>query len=331
MGKARKKLLPRGRSIKLGEDLQKEVRRVTKTKKAWSFDETVKDFMRECEMKEYSHHTLKFYEREIGLVRQHLIEVGADLNDLELVTKDNVYEVITLMKRRSLKKMTIHARMRALRAVFNFAVRKNLLAKSPMEDIGLPRIKHQVGATLTKSQLKRLLDAPDLSTFIGLRDYVLMLTFAHTGARVNEVADLTIQAVNFEENAITFTRTKNGNVRRIPMTKQLSKAMQTWFKVRGLDLETEALFITQLDKRMDARQMQKRLKQYARQTRVEEEVSVSPHAFRRTFAKLKIQSGVDVFTVQALMGHSSLDQLRQYVMLYSEDLRKGVEFGIDWD
>jgi integrase/recombinase XerD len=317
-----------GRKQLLDVDLRQEVRRsIDDRREKLGFDDAIQRFLKECEMKEYSPHTIRFYLKELGHVKRHLVDVGAPLDDLESITYDQIYEIMRLLKDNGLKPMTIHARLRAIRAVFNWAVKRNLIKQSPMLDVGLPKIKHQVGATLTKPQLKRLLDAPDLSSFVGLRDYVLLLTFAHTGARVSEVADLTVQCVSFEEDAITYQRTKNGKARRIPMSKQLNKAMKAWFKVRGLDLDTDALFITQYNEPLDGRQMQKRMKYYSEETGVEKEVSVSPHCFRRTFAKIKIQNGVDVFTVQALMGHSSLDQLKQYVLLYSEDLKKGIDAG----
>jgi integrase/recombinase XerD len=60
------------------------------------------------------------------------------------------------------------------------------------------RKRHEVGATLTKRQLKLLLDAPDVTTFIGLRDLALMLTFAHTGIRLSELTSLRVQDVSFD-------------------------------------------------------------------------------------------------------------------------------------
>ncbi|MCZ1180401.1 hypothetical protein EIJ82_01770 [Alkalihalobacillus clausii] len=317
-----------GRKHSLDVDLRQEVRRTINDKKeAITLDKAYELFRHECELKEYSKHTIEYYDREMRTVRRLLVEVGAPIHDLGSLTSDDMYAIMTHQKERGLKPNTVNARMRAIKAVMNWAIDKRYIDKTPFDDVILPSVRHQVGATLTKQQLKRLLEAPDLTTFIGLRDYVLLLTFAHTGARVSEVADLTVQCVSFEDDAITFKRTKNGKVRRIPMSKQLNKAMKAWFKVRGNDLDTDALFVTHFDEAMDNRQMQKRIKVYAIETGVEKEVPVSPHAFRRTFAKMKIQNGVDVFTVQALMGHSSLEQLQQYVMLYSEDLRKGIDTG----
>jgi integrase/recombinase XerD len=316
----------------ISETLLREVERTANKERAiTTFDTLQKEFLQECEIKDYANETLTYYSRELKYVRKFLIEAEAPIDDIAKITGDHLQEIVAIQKQRNLKSSTIHARMRAARTLFRWAASKGKLDRSPMEGVVVPKPRHQVGATFTKRQLKRLLEAPDLSTFIGLRDYVLMLTFAHTGARVSEIADLTLQNVSFEEGAIMFVRTKNGKARRIPMTRQLKKALSTWIKVRGLELDTDALFITQTDEPMCARAMQRRLQHYGEHTGVNKEVSVSPHAFRRTFAKLKVQSGVDLFTIQALMGHSSLDQLKQYVILYSEDLAQGVEAGINLD
>lgn len=317
-----------GRKHNLEVDLRSEIKRsIEREGVTLSFDAAYKEFRRECEMKEYSKYTIQFYDNELKYVRRHLVEIEAPLHDIGAIRNDDIYAIMSLLKSKGLKPLTIHARMRAIRALLNWAVDRKHIKVSPLDGVSLPNIKHKVGTTLTKSQLKKLLDAPDLTTFIGLRDYVLLLTFAHTGARVSEIADLKVQWVSFEDDAITFNRTKNGKSRRIPMSKQLNKSMRAWLKVRGTEIETDSLFITQYDDPMENRAMQRQIKYYSRKTGVEKEVPVSPHAFRRTFAKTMIQKGVDVFTVQALMGHSSLDQLKQYVMLYSEDLRKGIDAG----
>lgn len=317
-----------GRKLALDADLQHEVKRsIEQTTRIFTYDDVCRDYVKECEIKEFSPHTLRYYDKELGQMRKILIEVGAPLHDISVLSAEDFHAAIAHQKKRGLKVSTIVTRFKALKAVLNWAVRNSYISISPLDGVPLPTTRHKVGTTLTEPQLKRLLDAPDLATFVGIRDYVMLLTFAHTGARLSEIADLKVQNVSFEEDAITFYRTKNGNMRRIPMSKRLNKAMKSWFRVRGLDLETDTLFISQFDSPLDPRSILHRIKAYSRQVGVEKEVPVSAHTFRRTFAKLQIQKGVDVFTVQALMGHSSLDQLKQYVMLYSDDLRKGIDKG----
>jgi len=77
---------------------------------------------------------------------------------------------------------------------------------------------------------------------------------------------------------------------------------------RGV-LDTDALFISVENKPFHARSIQDRLRHYGMQTGVSKEVTVSPHAFRRTFCRLKVEAGTNIFVLQRLTGHQSLEPL----------------------
>lgn len=94
---------------------------------------------------------------------------------------------------------TINSRIRAGRTFFNFCLLKGYVINNPFDGIQQLKIRHEVGATFSKRQLKLLLDTPDINTFIGLRDLAIMLTLAHTGIRLTELTSLRMQDVSFDE------------------------------------------------------------------------------------------------------------------------------------
>ena len=104
--------------------------------------------------------------------------------------------------------------------------------------------------------------------------------------------------------------------------------MKAYIEERGT-LDTDALFISIENQPLGARTIQERLKHYGKETKVENEVSVSPHAFRRTFCRLKVEAGTNIFVLQRLSGHQSLEILRRYVEIYGKDLEQAIEQGFD--
>jgi integrase/recombinase XerD len=72
---------------------------------------------------------------------------------------------------------------------------------------------------------------------------------------------------------------------------------------------------------MKRRNVQERLTIYGSKVKLEG-VRVSPHTFRHTFAKMYIMRDGDPFSLQALLGHSTLDMVRHYVNLWGSDLQK---------
>ncbi|WP_282141253.1 tyrosine-type recombinase/integrase [Cytobacillus oceanisediminis] len=191
------------------------------------------------------------------------------------------------------------------------------------------RARHEIGVTFSKNQLNRLLKVPNITTFIGLRDLGIMLTLAHTGIRLKELTSLHTQDVSFEgKGAINVQRAKNRYARRIPLTKRLRAVLSAYIKERGV-LDTDFLFINVEDNPISPRTVQQRLKHYGKVSKVDKEVNVSPHAFRRTFCRLKVEAGTNIFVLQRLTGHSSLEILRRYVEIYGTDLEEAIEKGFE--
>ena len=156
-----------------------------------------------------------------------------------------------------------------------------------------------------------------------------MLTFAHTGIRLTELTSLRVQDVSFDgKGAINVQRAKNRYARRIPLTNRLKQVLKAYIEERGV-LNHDSLFIGIENESLGARQIQDRLKIYGKQTGVEKEVAVSPHAFRRTFCRLKVEAGTNIFVLQRLTGHQSLEVLKRYVEIYGKDLEKAIEQGLE--
>jgi integrase/recombinase XerD len=108
------------------------------------------------------------------------------------------------------------------------------------------------------------------------------------------------------------------------MSKRLREVLAVYLQARGTVAGEDALFLTETDTRLSIRQIQYQLKVHGDKVGI----SCNPHIFRRTFAKEKIQAGVDVFRVQALMGHSDLDVLKRYYAIFSKDLDDIIERGL---
>ena len=143
-----------------------------------------------------------------------------------------------------------------------------------------------------------------------------MLTFAHVGLRLKELCSLKVQDLLFDGyGEVNIQQAKNRYARRIPMTKRLKTVLKAYCEERGI-LENDALFVSVENAPISPRTVQERLRHYGLVSKVQSEVSVSPHAFRRTFCRLKVEAGVNLFVLQRLTGHSDLEMLQRYVQIY---------------
>lgn len=310
----------------LAKSLETTIEQVEHTS---SFQKATTEFLKHCRIKGLSSETTKFYQKELKQIGRAFAEISVPLSDVRKIKTSHIEDFIEYQQELGRATNTINSRLRAGRTFFNFCLRKEYITANPFDGIQQLKKRHEVGATFSKRQLKRLLNAPDVSSFVGLRDLALMLTFAHTGVRLTELTSLRVQDVSFDEKgAINVQRAKNRYARRIPLTSRLKQVLRAYIAERGV-LDTDALFISIENQPLGARTIQERLKHYGKETGIEKEVPVSPHAFRRTFCRLKVEAGTNIFVLQRLSGHQSLDILKRYVAIYGKDLEQAIEQGFD--
>lgn len=299
------------------------------TPKKANFHDVTSEFLKHCRIKNLSTETLKFYQKELKQTARAFAEIGVPITDIRKVNTSHIEKFIEYQQDLGRAVNTINSRLRAGSAFFNFCLRKGYINANPYDDVKQLRKRHEVGATFTKRQLKRLLGAPDVNSFIGLRDLAIMLTFAHTGIRLTELTSLRVRDVSFEgKGEIIVQHAKNRYARRIPLTERLKTVLRVYMEERGV-LDHDFLFINVENRPISGRSIQDRLRQYGEETGVGKEVNVSPHAFRRTFCRLKVEAGTNIFVLQRLTGHQSLEILRRYVQIYGKDLEAAIEKGFE--
>ncbi len=286
-------------------------------------------FLDNCKLRGLSEWTFAYYDKELKQINRELNDIDVDLSDIRKINKDDMERFIAHLNTKGFTLKTVNSRIVSAKTFFNFCRRKKFIAENPMNEINKMREKRKVGATFTKSQLRRLADTPNITTFAGLRDLAIMTTFEHTGIRVSELCGLSVSDIRFDDRDIIANRTKNGHGRRIPMTERLYDVLKAYMSVRGFVEGVDAVFVTSQDRAMPVVSVQYQLRMHGDKCGVRDEIQVSPHVYRRTFAKMKIQAGVNIFVLRDLMGHADIKELENYVRIYSPDLDAAIEKGVD--
>lgn len=206
--------------------------------------------------------------------------------------------------------------MRAFRAFFNFLHKNKYIKKNPKANVKLLKQRKEVVPTFSKEQLQLLFSLCDRKTFVGLRDYTIMLLLLDTGVRLNEMINIELQDV--KEDEIVIRETKTFFQRIVPISKALKEQWEIYIKIRGKE-NTEKLFINQDGNELKKRRVQTRLEHYGKLSGIND-VRVSAHTFRHTMVKMFIQNGGNAFHLQQLLGHTSLEITKKYFNLWSTDV-----------
>ncbi|WPL43559.1 tyrosine-type recombinase/integrase [Priestia megaterium] len=284
-----------------------------------SFEIAFQIFLRDCKLRNLSEHTIQYYRNEISKFVKHLESVGISTSPSSITADIIKDHVILRMMEEGRKETTINANLRAIRALFNFLESECLIVKNPVKKLKLVKQKKTVIQTFSREEIRLLFDKPKKSTFTGLRDYTIMMFLLETGVRVKELCGIRIKDVNFQDGIVTIREAKGFKERNVPIQRIMKKQLALYLQVRG-QLEHDFLFVNIDNNPIQIRAVQQFIANYGRLAGIKN-VRCSPHTFRHTFAKMSVQNGADVFTLQTVLGHTSMDMVRNYVNMFSNELR----------
>ncbi|QDP39450.1 tyrosine-type recombinase/integrase [Radiobacillus deserti] len=292
---------------------QEELRLISDDKAEinYSLDDLIEVFIEDCEFRNLREYTIKYYRSELKQFKKLLLEQGLS-NEPKDITGDVIkHNVVMYMRNKGIKTVSVNSRLRAIRAFFNLLESQNYLKLNPMKDIKLLKDRKRIVETFDKKQIKALFKACDLRTFVGLRDYTIMMFLLETGVRANELIGIKVTDIVWSQKVVRITNTKGGYERFVPIQNKMIDQLNKYVTIRG-QIDTNYLFITQDDTPLSKKQMQDRIREYGGIAKLKN-VRCSPHTFRHTFAKMSVMNGANAFQLQAILGHSTLEVTKMYV------------------
>lgn len=233
------------------------------------------------------------------------------------VQYDHITDCIIALKNEDKADATINTYLRSWRVFFRWLRDEGYIDSDVGYRMQLVKAEQRVIQAFSREQVRQLLATPDRTTFTGYRDYVIMLLLLDTGARVAEVAGLKLDDIRWKERLLLLYG-KGRKERYVPFQSTLDKHLREYVRIRGL-LDVDEVFVTIDNTPMTPRQIQWRIKEHGLASGVQG-VRVSPHTFRHTFAKFYVMNGGDVFTLQKILGHSTLEMCQRYVAMFGHDI-----------
>lgn len=266
----------------------------------------LKEVCTEVKQSTYANYSYKLNRYVLSVIGQY------SLNEL---TEEVAEELLQSLQKRELKASTIHAIFRVVNQCANYAIRKKLIKENPFSAITLPKVMKVKNQAITLQEQRRLEKAA-LSEKEGKGLPTLLAL--HAGLRIGEIAALTWQEVDFENDLLhiraTYQRTfslieeqqtqliytdskTQSSTRVVPMSQLLKKVL-----LRQKNRSTSNFIVSNKQKPIEPRLLTYRFHQLRQKANLE---AVHFHQLRHTFATRCLESNGDVTSVSALMGHSS--------------------------
>jgi integrase/recombinase XerD len=256
--------------------------------------------------------------------------------DMQAVTPElmNEYKTYLFEKVNALgKAYEVRSRnslMLCCRTLFDFLHKQGHVSANPCLNIKYAKELKRMPSILSVADVRKMLHAPDLSTFIGLRDRACLELLWSSALRESELCGLDLADIDLNTG---FIKVRHGKGRR-ERTGICGAIAQRYLK-RYIELSrpllarqgrhgavpNTALFLTMRGDRLTGDALFNLVKKYAAKAKVKK--NVYPHIFRATAATEMLRKGANLRFIQVYLGHSSLSNLEDYVAILAQDLGKG--------
>lgn len=264
--------------------------------------------------KGYSSHTVAAYLSDLDQMNRFVGGIGPDKIDAVLLRRyvSSLFGVVAAP--------SVARKLSSIRAFFRFLVKNSFLARSPAEELILPRQPKRLPRFLIQEEAGALVDSVAGKDPRSVRDRAVLELLYGTGMRVGELAGLDFSHIDLGEGWVRI-RGKGNKERMVPLGGKAIEAIKGYLAVRGSG--TGPLFINRLSsrsigisprlRRLTIRSIQRIVKKWSLVSGIMKKTT--PHTLRHSFATHLLEEGADLRGIQELLGHASLSTTQRYTQV----------------
>ena len=277
--------------------------------------------------KQYSPRTKEQYERYLKDFALFL--TANKVSDVQKIDSNVVNDYRYALTTRNLDPDTQNYYLIVIRSFLKYLIKNDIPALDPIK-IDLAKKKDRQVAFLTKEEIEKLLEAINIKTINGLRDFAIVEVLYSTGLRISELCSLNIRDVNLKSKEFAV-RGKGRKVRVVFLTDRGRDALEKYLNRRADNYSP--LFINhgrgkketdqignEEKKRLSRNFITTIISRYARLAGIVKPVSA--HTLRHSFATTLLQAGADIRSVQEMLGHASINTTQVYTHVTNKRLKE---------
>lgn len=264
--------------------------------------------------------SISSYKRDMAKLREFAESEGLDLVEM---SRTDLRGFIASLSRSGLSSSSVIRTISAVRGFYKFLLIDGHIEEHPAEDLDTPTKGFYLPKFMTEEEIDSLLNQPDVTQAIGLRDRAILEMMYASGLRVSEAANLRIDDVDIDSGVLTC-KGKGGKERKVPLGKSAVEWLKSYLSERRRKehIEMRNLFVTSIGRPINRQTIFSFIKVYAEKAGLED---ISPHTLRHSFATHLLQRGADSRSVQAMLGHADISTTQIYTHITDQHLRKTYE------
>ena len=284
-------------------------------------DEVFKDFITYSNSKNLSEKTIEYYKINYDQFKS-FIDDNSQSQDVtvEVLNQELVEAYRLKLLNQGLATATINSYLRAIRSFLYYTMKFNYIEKFK---VNLIRAEDKIKETYTNQELSILLQKPNIEecSFSEYRNWVIINWVLSTGNRSRTLRNIKIEDLDLQDGYVKLRKVKNRKQQIIPISKQMVMIITEYLQFRKGE-DDHYLFCTQYGEKLSGEGLKSAIYRYNSRRGLSK---TSIHLLRHTFAKLWIKNGGDIFRLQKILGHKNMEMVREYVNMFSEDLKEDFE------
>jgi integrase/recombinase XerD len=243
---------------------------------------------------------------------------------LEAVSRDDLVDFLASLYRLKLESRTVARHLVTLRNFFRFAQIHELITTDPSINLESPKIRRSLPGYLRLEEVERLLEQPDSTTALGLRDRAMLEVLYSTGLRVSELIGLRVSDLDSKVGCVRCIG-KGDKERIVPVGRKALIMVEKYLrdarpKLLGKLRGSPTLFVNRRGVSLSRVGVWKILLGYGKRAGLR--VSLTPHMLRHSFATHLLERGADLRSVQLMLGHADISTTQIYTHVVEERLKQ---------
>jgi len=276
-----------------------------------TLDEALEGFITDRKSRGLSPRTIDFFIEKLSRFRKHIQEKGI-LKVVEISTADIRMYLLGLSE--TCNNGGVHAHYRALRSFFNWWENESEEYHNPIKKVSPPKVVNNPKDGIAIDDVMKLVAV--CKTGLAERDKAILLSLVDTGCRASEFLSINIGDIDLVNGEIRILHGKGDKYRTVYLGRNSRRVVRRYLKTRSELFNHSPLWITNDGCRLAISGLREIIRRRASDANID---SPGIHDFRRCFAIEFLRNDGDIFTLQKILGHSSLEMVKRYLAIAKAD------------
>jgi integrase/recombinase XerD len=267
-----------------------------------------------------SQNTITAYLRDLEQYRLYL-EKNYEITKIQKIERKHIEAYLKSLNKKSLSTKSSSRKLTAIKGFHQFLLIENEIDNNIAYDIESPKVEKTLPQVLSVQEVVQIIEAVKGTDPLSIRNQALLELIYGSGLRVSELLDLKIADIHLLEGYVRVLG-KGNKEREVPLGDLSIQALRLYLTKSRNQLTINSidyLFLNQDGKRLSRQGFFKILRKISKSAGIDRDIS--PHTLRHSFATHLLEAGVDLRTLQELLGHEDIQTTQIYTHISQKHLK----------